>query len=48
MIFNGIADPAARRSLVARFSIDETVADRALGHVFDIVLRGRDATPFGR
>ena len=47
VIWNGIPDEAARRSLVSRFSMEETDADRALGFVFDIVLRGRDATPFG-
>ena len=47
VIFNGIPDEAARRSLISRFSMEETVGDEALGFVFDIVLRGRDATPFG-
>jgi protocatechuate 3,4-dioxygenase beta subunit len=47
VIFNGIPDEAARRSLVSRFSMEETVGDDALGFVFDIVLRGRGATPFG-
>ena len=48
VIWNGIPDEAARRSLISRFSMEETVGDEALGFVFDIVLRGRDATPFGR
>lgn len=47
VIYNGIPDVAARRSLVSRFSMEETISDRALGFVFDIVLRGRGATPFG-
>ena len=38
---------AARRSLVSRFSMEETISDEALGFVHDIVLRGRGATPFG-
>ena len=46
-IWNGIPDQGARRSLVSRFSMEDTVSDQALGFVFDIVLRGRDATPFG-
>lgn len=46
-IFQSIADPAARARLVSRFSLEETVGDRMLGYVFDIVLRGRQATPFG-
>jgi protocatechuate 3,4-dioxygenase beta subunit len=35
----------ARHRLVASFSIDVTEAGYALGYVFDIVLRGRGATP---
>jgi len=31
--------------LVARFDIDTTVPERALGYQFDLVLRGRHATP---
>ena len=45
-IYQSIADPAARARLVSRFSLEETVGDQMLGYVFDIVLRGRDATPF--
>jgi protocatechuate 3,4-dioxygenase beta subunit len=47
VIWQGIADEAARRSLISRFSMEETVGDEALGFVFDIVLRGRAATQFG-
>jgi protocatechuate 3,4-dioxygenase beta subunit len=47
VIWNSIPDEAARRALIARFSLEETVGDEALGFVFDIVVRGRDATPFG-
>ena len=39
---------AARDSLVARFDIEVTEPDFALGFVFDIVLRGRCATPMER
>ena len=46
-IINTISDEAARRALVSRFSMEETISDEALGFVYDIVLRGRDATPFG-
>lgn len=35
-----------RNRLVARFDIDTTEPNFALGYVFDIVLRGRDATPW--
>nr|WP_315393786.1 protocatechuate 3,4-dioxygenase subunit beta [uncultured Duganella sp.] len=46
-IFQSIPDLAARQRLISRFSIEETVSDQMLGYVFDIVLRGRDATPTG-
>ncbi len=39
------APPGARERMVARFSIDVTEPGFALGYVFDIVLRGRLATP---
>lgn len=45
-IFHSIADAAARGRLLARYSMEDTVGGEALGHVFDIVLRGRSATPF--
>jgi len=44
-IFQSIADPAARQRLVSRFSLEHTVGAEMLGYEFDIVLRGRDATP---
>ncbi|MGA8049147.1 MAG: protocatechuate 3,4-dioxygenase subunit beta [Burkholderiales bacterium] len=44
-IFNGAPDPEARQRLVARFSIEETKAEWAIAYEFDIVLRGRSATP---
>jgi protocatechuate 3,4-dioxygenase beta subunit len=37
---------AARARLVARFDIATTQPNFALGYVFDVVLRGRHATPF--
>jgi protocatechuate 3,4-dioxygenase, beta subunit len=46
-IFQGIPDAAARQRLISRFSMDETVGGEMLAYVFDIVLRGRQATPFG-
>jgi len=46
-IFNSIPDEAARQQLVSRFSLEHTVGDEMLGYEFDIVLRGRGATPFG-
>ena len=44
-IFNGIPDARARERLIARFDLDTTMPEWALGYQFDIVLRGRDATP---
>jgi len=46
-IFQSIPDPAARQRLISRFSLEQTVDDKMLGYEFDIVLRGRDATPMG-
>ena len=36
----------ARKRMVSRFSLDATVPSWALAYEFDIVLRGRGATPF--
>lgn len=44
-IFNGIADQNARERLIARFDLETTQPEWALGYQFDIVLRGREATP---
>ena len=44
-IFNGTANERARHRLVADFDWDTTAPEYALGYRFDIVLRGRDATP---
>jgi protocatechuate 3,4-dioxygenase beta subunit len=45
-IFNSVPDPAARRRMVSRYDHDRTVEQWALAYEFDIVLRGREATPF--
>jgi protocatechuate 3,4-dioxygenase, beta subunit len=45
-IFNSVTDAKARERMVSRFDIERTVPDWALAYQFDIVLRGRDATPF--
>jgi protocatechuate 3,4-dioxygenase beta subunit len=45
-IYNSIPDAAARERLVSRFDLALTEPDWALGYRFDIVLRGREATPF--
>jgi protocatechuate 3,4-dioxygenase, beta subunit len=44
-IFHSVRDARARERLVARFDLDTTQEDWALGYVFDIVLRGPAATP---
>jgi protocatechuate 3,4-dioxygenase beta subunit len=44
-IFNTIPDAAARQRLVSHFDIEVTQPEYALGYRFDIVLRGRHATP---
>jgi len=44
-IFNSIPDTAARERLVSSFDLASTTPEWALGYRFDIVLRGRDATP---
>jgi protocatechuate 3,4-dioxygenase, beta subunit len=45
-IFQSIPDEKARERLIARFDFDITKPEWALGFRFDIVLRGRGATPF--
>jgi protocatechuate 3,4-dioxygenase beta subunit len=44
-IYQSIPDANARQRLISQFDWDHTVPDIALGYRFDIVLRGRDATP---
>ncbi|GGF06210.1 protocatechuate 3,4-dioxygenase subunit beta [Aliidongia dinghuensis] len=44
-IYNSIPDAAARQRLVSHFDIEVTQPEYALGYRFDIVLRGRHATP---
>jgi len=44
-IFNSVRDPEVRQRMVSSFDIDLTVPDWALGFRWDIVLRGREATP---
>jgi len=42
---NSIPDEKARTRLVSTFDWENTIPDIALAFRFDIVLRGRDATP---
>lgn len=44
-IFNSVADAVARDCLISSFDIETTIPEQALGYKFDIVLRGRAATP---
>jgi protocatechuate 3,4-dioxygenase, beta subunit len=44
-IFNAVRDPEARRRMISTFDLETTEPEWALGYRFDIVLRGRDATP---
>jgi protocatechuate 3,4-dioxygenase beta subunit len=45
-IFNSVPDPAARARMVSAFDWSRTLPNWALAFSFDIVLRGREATPF--
>jgi protocatechuate 3,4-dioxygenase beta subunit len=45
-ILGSIPDPAARERLVAAYDHEVTAPEWALGFRFDVVLRGREATPF--
>ena len=44
-IFQSVRDPKARQRLISSFDLETTEPEWALGYRFDIVLRGRDATP---
>jgi protocatechuate 3,4-dioxygenase beta subunit len=45
-MFQSVPDERARQRLVSRFDLALTRPEWALGFAFDIVVRGRDATPF--
>ena len=45
-IFQSIPNARARQRLVSTLDLDLTEPEWALGYRFDIVLRGRDSTPF--
>ena len=45
-IFQSIPDERARQRLIAGFDLAATKPEWALGYQFNIILRGRDATPF--
>jgi protocatechuate 3,4-dioxygenase beta subunit len=45
-ILQSIPDERARERLVSKFDLETTKPEWALGYRFDIVLRGRESTPF--
>ncbi len=45
-ILQSIPDEQARARLVSRFELDLTQPEWALGYRFDVILRGRNSTPF--
>jgi protocatechuate 3,4-dioxygenase beta subunit len=44
-IFHSVRDARHRELMIARFDLAETVPEWALAYEFDVVLRGREATP---
>jgi protocatechuate 3,4-dioxygenase beta subunit len=44
-VLNSVRDPAARQRLISVFDLSRTTPEWSLAYRFDIVLRGRDATP---
>lgn len=44
-IHNSVTDPKAAARMVSRFDIETTEPEWALGYRFDIIVRGREATP---
>jgi protocatechuate 3,4-dioxygenase, beta subunit len=47
-IFNCVTDEKARDRLISIFDWETTVCEQALGYRFDIILSGRDSTPWGK
>jgi protocatechuate 3,4-dioxygenase beta subunit len=45
-MFQSVRDESARQRMVSRFDLSLTEPEWALGYRFDIVLRGRNSTPF--
>jgi protocatechuate 3,4-dioxygenase beta subunit len=44
-IYHSVRDPKDRERMISAFDLDNTVEEWALAYRFDIVLRGREATP---
>jgi protocatechuate 3,4-dioxygenase beta subunit len=47
-IFQSVPDEKARRRMISAFDLETTQPEWALGCRFDVVLEGREATPFER
>ena len=47
-IYNCIPDESAKQRLISSFDWENTSPEFALGYRFDIVLRGRKATPMDK
>jgi protocatechuate 3,4-dioxygenase, beta subunit len=45
-IYNSVRDEGARERMISSFDLDATVPEWALAFAWDVVLRGRDETPF--
>jgi len=45
-LFQSVRDPRNRERMISGFDWSLTVSEWALGYRFDIVVRGREATPF--
>jgi protocatechuate 3,4-dioxygenase beta subunit len=44
-MYLSVPSEESRRRLIANFDWDTTIPNESLGYQFDIVLRGREATP---
>jgi protocatechuate 3,4-dioxygenase, beta subunit len=44
-IFHSVRDAQARERMISRFDLSQTIPEWALAYEFEIVLRGREATP---
>src|SRR5260221_516217 len=47
-ILQSIPDEKSRQRLISKFDLETTKPEWALGYCFDIILRGREATPLDR
>ena len=45
-MLQSLPDDRARQRLISKFDLDLTQPEWALGYVFDIILRGDNATPW--